>query len=232
MIHDSEPRDVQMDDQRYPASCAADAEQFVSGVIHARQNTAPRRLHAPGPSGTQLRELLRAAAAAPDHARLNPWRFLLIPEDRRVDLAQAFRDALSERDSEATANQLDATAEKATRSPMLLLAVADMSQRQPAIAGPERLVSLGCAIQNMLLLASAMGFGSGLSSGGALQSRALRETFGILTEEIAVCFISFGTVDVNKPARARSETAAFFSVYTGAQRQCPDSTATHSQAIF
>lgn len=188
-------------------------ESPVERAIHERKNTTPRRLRAPGPSAKQLDSLLSAAAAAPDHGKLNPWRFILIPEERREDLARVFRQALKERDADATLDQLEAARDKAARAPTLLLAVIDLSRREPDIPAEERLVSLGCAIQNMLLLAQAVGFGSGLASGQALSSSVLRDAFRIRAGEVAVCFVSFGTVAVDKPHKARPAVAEFYSVY-------------------
>ena len=184
----------------------------VEAVIHGRQSSSPRRLCAPGPSMAQLEALMKAAAAAPDHLELTPWRFVLIPNDRRVDLAEAFREALQERDPTAPVAELDSVAEKAYRSPCLLLAVASMSGPAP-ISQAERLISLGCAIQNMLLLAQAMGFNSGLVSGRALQSRAFRERFDVLQDELAVCFVNVGTVAHFKLMRNRPLPQTFFSIY-------------------
>ena len=64
--------------------------QFVEELIHGRQNFTPRRLIAPGPSPSQLDALMVAAAAAPDHGELTPWRFILIPEPERQALARIF----------------------------------------------------------------------------------------------------------------------------------------------
>ena len=192
------------------------AEAMLQKVIHERKNTTPRRLQPPGPNATQLDALLATAAAAPDHGRLKPWRFIIIPNAKRGELAQVFRLALEERCPDASIEQLDAAASKAARSPLLLIAVADLSQREPGIAVEEHLISLGSAIQNMLLLASAMGFGCGLSSGHALNSKVLRETFQIKAEEKAICFLSFGSVEFDKLVGPRSAPAAFCSVF-GAQ---------------
>ena len=57
-----------------------------------------------------------------------------------------------------------------------MLAMADAGDTMRAgIPVIERLISLGCALQNMLLAAQSMGSGSGLTSGAALESQRLRE---------------------------------------------------------
>ena len=62
----------------------------------------------------------------------------------------------------------------------------------------ERIVSTGCAVQNMLLVATALGYGSALTSGKALKSPLLCALFGLLNGEHALCFISIGTVASRK----------------------------------
>lgn len=62
----------------------------------------------------------------------------------------------------------------------------------------ERIVALGCAIQNVLLMAQAHGFGSGLTSGQAMQSQALRQLFSLLPHEHAICCINLGIVSQPK----------------------------------
>ena len=68
-------------------------------LIHSRQHVSPKRLGDPGPSAEQLETILGAAGAAPDHGRLNPWRLIVVPPERRALLGEAFAAALSERDA-------------------------------------------------------------------------------------------------------------------------------------
>ena len=58
----------------------------------------------------------------------------------------------------------------------------------------ERTVPAGCAVQNMLLMATAQGYGSALTSGKALKAPSLRALFQLAASEQALCFISIGTV--------------------------------------
>lgn len=183
----------------------------VLALIHGRQHVAPKRLEAPGPDAAQLDSLLRAAAAAPDHGRIAPWRFVLVPPDRRALLAEAFVAALRERDPQADAQAVAAAGEKAFRAPVLLLAVARLGPAEPDTPAAERLVSLGCAIQNLLLAAEAAGYGSGLTSGQAMESPALRGLFRLAPDEQAVCFVNLGTVRSRRPPRPRPEPADILS---------------------
>jgi nitroreductase len=180
-------------------------------LIEARQTILPRRLGAPGPDAEQLRQILQAAAHAPDHDRRMPWRFVIVPEERRADLADVFARALLERDPQATTEQLSQAREKAFRAPLLMLAIAQLAPADDEIPDAERMISAGCAIQNMLLVATAQGYGSSLTSGKALGSAPLRELFGLAANEQALCFISIGTPASRKPARARPQPHEYTS---------------------
>lgn len=199
-----------------PMACEADAVErecarAAADLIHARQTVLPKRLLAPGPDTDQLQALLGAAAAAPDHGQLLPWRFVIVPRTERASLAEVFAQALRERDASATPEQLDQAREKAHRAPLLLLVVVDGQRGDPAVDLHERILSAGCAVQNMLLMATAMGYGSALTSGKALGSRALRHRFGLQAGEHALCFMSVGTVAARRPARTRPTVADYCS---------------------
>ena len=86
----------------------------------------------------------------------------------------------------------------------------------PIFALHERVLSAGCAVQNMLLLATAMGLGSSLTSGKALKSPVLRQGFRLKDTEHAICFISVGTVSQHKPSKPRPDAASLISDWEGA----------------
>lgn len=199
--------DVPPPASRY-ARCSA--WSVVSAHIHGRQNVGPRRLREPGPDSAELELLIHAAAAAPDHGLLVPWRFLLVPQDKRSLLGDAFAAALIERDPLADRASVEQARDKAFRAPMLLLAVARFGSTERNIPARERLVSLGCAIQNLLLAAEAMGYSSGLVSGQALSSNPLRSLCRIQADEEATCFISIGTAQERRPARKRPQLTEIF----------------------
>lgn len=194
---------------------AAAAAAALQALMQRRQTVLPKRLEAPGPDVDQLAAIVGAAGQSPDHGRLLPWRLVLVPEAARPALADAFAQALTERDADALPEQIAQAREKAYRSPVLLLAVvdvADVDRGDAAIPAAERIAAAGCALQNMLLMATALGFGSALTSGKALGSRALRRLFALEEGEEALCFLSIGTAASAKPPRVRPGPEAYLSV--------------------
>ena len=195
-----------------PGGAPGDVVELVAALIHSRQTILPKRLAAPGPDPAQLATILSSAAAAPDHGQLTPWRFVIVPETARGRLADVFAASLIERDAQATDEQIGKAREKAGRSPLLMLAVGRLEGGDADISAIERLISAGCAIQNMLLTAHALGFGTALTSGKALNSLALRGLFGLTAGEQALCFISVGTAHKNRPGRQRPGAECYVSV--------------------
>ncbi|MDO9611660.1 MAG: nitroreductase family protein [Serpentinimonas sp.] len=194
-----------------------DQGQWAQALIQGRRSTSPRRLCAPGPDAAQQQLILAAAAAAPDHGRILPWRLVEVPQALRARLGGAFAEALRERDPLASAEQLAQAAEKAQHAPWLLLALLRVGA--PGAAGAvgaeipehERLLATGAALQNMLLQASALGFGSCLTSGQALQSGPLRRLFGLAPDERALCFLNIGHVAQPRALHQRPTVADYFS---------------------
>jgi len=200
-------------------SCMSDAADnppsewtaLAAELLQARRTVLPRRLSEPGPDADQQQTILTAASAAPDHGQLLPWRFIEVPPAWRDRLAEVFAVALLERDATARPEDVERAREKAFRAPWLMLAVVDAERGDdPDVDLAERIVSAGCAVQNLLLMATALGFGSALTSGKALKSDALRRLFCLAPSEQALCFISIGTVASRKPGRPRPAVADYF----------------------
>jgi len=67
-----------------------------AALMATRRSGKPRDLGAPGPTPAQLDRILGAAIRVPDHGKLAPWRFVVVPDDRREAFAalleRAYRD--------------------------------------------------------------------------------------------------------------------------------------------
>jgi nitroreductase len=192
-------------------SAGNDWPTMAAELIHARRTVLPKRLVSPGPNTEQQHSILAAASAAPDHGQLLPWRFIVVPQAQRVALGEVFAQSLLERDARATPAQLAQARDKAQRSPWLMLVVVNALRGDPGIDLAERIVSAGCAVQNMLLMATAQGWGSALTSGKALKAGSLRDLFALQDGELALCFLSIGTALSPRAPRTRPSIADYVS---------------------
>ena len=189
------------------------AIRLASHLMASRQTVLPKRLVAPGPDAAELAQLFQAAAAAPDHDLINPWRFLIIPEHKRADLGDLFAAALLERDPSASTEQLEQARDKALRAPLLTLLIVDEVKGSIEIDLNERVLGAGCAVQNVMLLANAMGYGSALTSGKALKANSFRAGLGLRASEHVICCLSVGSVSLRKPFKPRPEVKQFTRIW-------------------
>ncbi len=169
----------------------------VLEFILSRRSVSPRFLVAPTPSPDELKLILRATAAAPDHKNLKPYRFILIPPERRGDLAAAFREAKAERDPGAPTAEIERAGEKAFRGAMLLAVVLRIVRDHPRVSVSDQMLAAGAALENLLLAATALGYAGCLRSGHSATSRRVRLALGLANEEELAAFLMLGT-----PAKA------------------------------
>lgn len=187
----------------------------VIDAILSRHSVSPKRVVAPGPNEVQILELISAAAAAPDHGKLRPWRFINFPENSRGALADVFQAALLERMPEADLEALSRAREKASRAPVVLGLVLRLD---PDIGIPhvdDQLVSGGAALQNVLLASHAMGFGARALSGQAVRTQAFRCALNIAVDEIFLCFIAIGTPTTAPRRNARPAPESLLTHWQG-----------------
>jgi nitroreductase len=62
------------------------AAKALLAQMCARSHVAPKRLEVPGPTTDELNLIFNAAAQAPDHGNIQPWRFILVPQEKRAAL--------------------------------------------------------------------------------------------------------------------------------------------------
>ena len=182
-------------------------------LIQSRHSVAPKRLHAPGPDAAQLQQLVEAAATAPDHRGLQPWRLIRVQDHQRARLACLFEDCARDRGPPPAEEDIAKARAKAHRAPVLLLAVLKTGPPEPEVPLVERAVTLGAAMMALLLAAHGMGYGAMLTSGRAVRTPRFAQAFGLAADEQAVCFVSLGTPDAPR-RRPRHPASAWLADWT------------------
>ncbi len=176
-------------------------------AILGRRSTAPRTLGLPGPGPEDLHSLASAAAAAPDHGRLGRLRLIHIPDDKRDALADLFTEAARAADPNASDAVIEAAGARALYGPMLPAIIATIEDNHRDIPPHEQWISVGAALQNVLLAAEARGFAAKMVSGRRVRSPVLRLAFRLAQSDHLVGFVMLGTVSAeagSKPASRRA----------------------------
>ena len=184
-------------------------------TILSRHSTSPKRLRDPGPDPEQVLQLMAAAAAAPDHGKLQPWRFIEFPVASRAALAEVFQAALQERLPKADDEALTRARDKAGRAPLLLGLVLRLNPHTDIPHMEDQIASGGAALQNVLLMVHAMGFGARALSGQAVRTQSFRTALGLEDTETFLCFIAIGSADAAPKRRARPDPATLLSTWSG-----------------
>ncbi|MCF7982003.1 MAG: nitroreductase family protein [Pseudomonadales bacterium] len=167
-------------------------------ALHHRVSCA--LLTEPGPSQAQLETMLKAAARAPDHANLRPWRFLLVEGHARQQMGELMAKAVLADKPETEPAALDKVRRKPLRAPTIVIAVAQMKEH-PKVPEIEQIISVGAAANNLIIAAFALGVGAYWRTGSAAYHPVVKEGLGLSDNEIIIGFIYLGTPQVKrKPA--------------------------------
>jgi nitroreductase len=150
------------------------------------------KLGAPPPSKEAIDGMLEAAARAPDHGRLQPWRLILIEGDARRPLGEILAESLARRDPAVGDQALAREREKALRAPFIIV-VATRYDRSAKIPIVEQTIAAGCAAHSLMLAAFAQGLGAFWRTGGAAYDEAVKAALGITSDDLIIGFIYVGT---------------------------------------
>ena len=182
-------------------------------LIETRRSGKPRDLVSPGPDDAQLRRIVMAATRVPDHGKLVPWRFVIVPADRRDDLANLLTSAYLAERPEAGRLELQAMTQFAHQAPALVVALFSPVETSK-IPLWEQQLSAGAACMTLLNAAHALGFAGGWLTGWPAYSLRVRDAFGTGSEKIAG-FIFIGTPGRPQEERPRPDPDAVISVWGG-----------------
>ena len=150
------------------------------------------KLESPGPTEADLDVMIQSALRAPDHGRLRPWQFVVVPEDKRAAFGELLAASMSRRRPDAPEEELARERGKAMRAPVIVVAAAKLAKGHK-IPEVEQLLSAGAAVQNIMLAANARGYGAMWKTGAPAYDAAVKQALGIATDSEIVGFLYLGT---------------------------------------
>jgi nitroreductase len=147
----------------------------------------------PGPSPDDLRLILRAGTRAPDHGKLQPWRFVIIEGGARERLGAALAERLAASKPDVSEIELQRERAKPLRSPTIVTVAAKVVEgRIPVI---EQITATAAAVQNMILAAHALGYGTMWKTGPGVYDDAVKAIMGFDPSDVVVGMVYIGTAD-------------------------------------
>lgn len=172
------------------------------------------RLDEPGPDAAALDTIFRSALRAPDHGRLRPWRFIVIPRERRERFGEVMAQALQLREPNAPPEALARERQKALRAPVIVV-VAAHTKPSDKIPDVEQIISTGAAAQNIMLAAHALGFGAMWRTGPAAYDATVKRALGLAPEDAIIGFLYIGTRGGGSSPLPRPVPEEFVAVWRG-----------------
>ncbi|MES1974381.1 MAG: nitroreductase [Pseudomonadota bacterium] len=181
-------------------------------LLSTRRSGKPRDLVAPGPDAGQLARMLEIAARTPDHGKLAPWRFVVVPADRRDAFADLLTTAYRVGRPAAARLEIEAVEQFAHQAPTLVV-VLSSPRLESHIPLWEQELSAGAACMNLLHAAHASSFAGGWLTGWAAYDDSVRDAFGAAPEKI-VGFVFIGTPSRPLEERPRPESDKIVRYWT------------------
>jgi nitroreductase len=190
-------------DFNHPAPRALD-------LLLSRRSGSAKAMKEPGPSKKQLADILKAAARAPDHGKLFPWRFLIIEgkgRQRAGDILADVMEAEGER-----AKQVEEERDRFARAPVVV-AVISAAREQHKIPVWEQELSAGAVCQNMLIAATASGFVAQWVTEWYAYHPVVKERLGLKAGERIAGFVYIGTAKEELEERPRPDMEKIVTVF-------------------
>lgn len=155
------------------------------------------------PGQEQIERILEAATHAPNHHKVEPWRFFVLGGKARVELGEVMYTSLAARMKEATSERAQAILEKERnkplRSPIVIVVTSD-HPTQPGVLDIENVEAVSAAVENMLLTIEEMGLAAQWRTGDAAYDPRIKQWLGLVPEDHIVAFLYLGY-----PATPRTE---------------------------
>lgn len=161
-----------------------------------------RALTEPAPDPGALELIFASATRAPDHGRLRPWRFVVVPGASRARFGELLAGHLRRTRADTSAESLERERQKAFRAPLIVVVAARCNPAIKKVPAIEQTLSAGAAAHAMMLAASALGFGAMWKTGGAAYDPQVASALGLEAGDAIVGFMYLGTDSGEPPPPA------------------------------
>lgn len=184
--------------------------EAVINWIQSRRSIG--NLSIPAPTEAQINAAIACAMTAPDHKKLQPWRFIVTSGSARHELGRVLLSA-AEAQAVQQGEPLDDKTRQKTyqmplRAPVIITAVTQM-QPHDKVPAFEQLLSTGAAVQNLLLALQAQGFASVWRTGLLANTPEVKQHFGVALDDYVAAFVYTGTSHCQIPERREADTSGF-----------------------
>ena len=147
------------------------------------------------PTREQIEHILHAATHAPNHRKVEPWRFFVLAGQARQELGAILGSSLRARLEDTTSEKAQAILAKERSKPLrapVLIVVAALHATQPNVLDIENIEAAAAATENMLLTIEEMRLAAQWRTGDAAYDPHVKQWLGLAEEDTIVAFLYIG----------------------------------------
>ena len=197
----------QQDTQTESINATVTDEQVINWIKSRR---SIGNLNIPAPNQAQITAAIECAATAPDHKKLQPWRFVVTSGNARHRLGDALliaaQDKANAEGRDLSEKERTKTKNMPLRAPMIITVVTHM-QSHEKVPPFEQLLSAGAAVQNLILALKAQGFSTVWRTGLLCNEPAVKAYFDVSEHDYVTAFVYVGSSACDMPTRGAIDTA-------------------------
>jgi nitroreductase len=167
---------------------------ILSSVVKSRRTIKPFMMNGNKIPDEQITSLLELADWAPTHGFTEPWRFVVYTDPtqfchQHAELYKANTD--SEEFSQGVYDNISIQGDKASHVIIAIMKRGNL----PKIPEFEEMAATACAVQNILLGATALNIASYWGTGGMALKPAMKQFLGLAVEDRVIGILYFGYTD-------------------------------------
>ncbi|MBV1914128.1 MAG: nitroreductase [Pseudomonadales bacterium] len=164
----------------------------MSAIQTIRNRRSSPKLTTPAPTSDQLNLILESALCAPDHGRLQPWKFLVIEGEARIALGDLYLKAALEESPDLSEQRQQRIKAMPLRAPLVVVAATRPVEghKVPVL---EQMIATGAAVQNMLLAAEDLGYGAMWRTGEMAYKSIVKTGLGLDEADEIIAYLYLGT---------------------------------------
>lgn len=178
----------------------------IQSIIQNRRTVKPNLLNGNKIPDAQVLEILELANWAPSHGLTEPWRFKVYAGEAVKTFCQQHADLYRQNipAEKYMPEKFDKLAHMGDAASHILIGIMHRGNL-PAIPVLEEIAAASCAIQNILLGATAAGIATYWGSGGMAYHPAMKAYLNLREEDLVLGIIYLGYSD-KKPVGRRNST--------------------------
>ncbi len=176
-------------------------EQLINWIKSRR---SIGNLSIPAPTESQIKAAIDCAVTAPDHKKLQPWRFIVTQGNARHDLGRAFLAAAEAQAAQEGGTLSEKSRQKTYNMPLrapVIITVVTQMQVHKKVPPFEQMLSTGAAVQNLILALKAQGFSTVWRTGLLCNEPAVKAYFGVGADDYVTAFVYTGSSPCDMPTR-------------------------------